>query len=182
MNASAVRSQSRQCAGTTDLSTHQITSLQSPFPSVFMFPDSSDLNVGYVYQVKVVDKNIATLTESSLFYLELAAHPAPAILDRQSTDMSLSKSDSAGLAVGLIVVIALLALGGWRLRRFLKNRSITKRRAGIRASIRHLVPQKPVEDAVELYKVSSQASWQFRGHNGEPPRQETPPHCLYSPI
>lgn len=137
-------------------------SLHFPFPSVFKYPDSSDLNADHVYQVKVVDKDNTTLTESPLFYLKPGMPPpasTPSILDSGSAKkQGLSTGASAGLAVGLFIVVVLLALGGWALRRFLKHRSDVKRRASIRSSIRHLVPvvdqqQSVAMNVAELHKI-----------------------------
>lgn len=153
------RNANSSCTGTTDLSTHQIMSFHFPFPSVFRFPDSSDLSIDYVYRVEVIDKNNATLTESSLFYLKPGMPPAstPTLLDSGGPkNQGLSPGTSAGLAVGLSFVIMLLSLGGWKLWRCLTNRSVVKRRASIRASIRHLVPlqQAVVMNGTELHKIT----------------------------
>lgn len=141
-------------------------SLHFPFPTVFRFPDSSDLNVDYMYRVDVVDKNNATLTESSLFYLRQGMPPAstPAMLDSGgSGKQDMSPGLLAGLAVGLFLVVVIsLALGGWKLRRFLKYRSMVKRRASVQASIRHFVPVVPQQailmNETELNRISGRPS------------------------
>lgn len=172
-------------------------SLHFPFPSVFRFPDRSDLNVDYVYRVEVVDKDNATLTESSLFYLKPGMPPAstPALLDSGgSKSQGLSPGTLAGLAVGLLFVIVLLALGGWKLWRFRQNRSVVKRRASIRASIRHLVPlqQAVVMNEIELHNITNRplsvqaaASPTYvcpvPGHDlAPPPRPPRPSSSIYS--
>lgn len=168
-------------------------SFHFPFPSVFRIPDSSDLNTDYVYRVEVVDKDNATLTESSPFYLKpgMPLASTPALLDSGGPkNQGLSTGTSAGLAVGLFFVIVSLALGGWKLWRFLKNRRVMKRRASIRASIRHLVPLQQavvINDKITDRPLSMQAAASPicvrsipRHDFASPPRPPRSPSSTYS--
>lgn len=128
--------------------------------------------------MNLVDKDNNTLRESPLFYLAPGTHSAPTLpcLDSSSsTNHGLSIGASAGLAVGLILVLLLLVLGGgWRLRHCLQHRSAVRKRASLRASIRHLVPQTPVMEASALYNIPGRAPSQACGHDGEPRGQKWP--------
>lgn len=145
---------------------------------MFTFPKSSDLNVSYVYQAKVVDENKSTLVESALFYLERGVYlaPTPCISDSSGSSQGLSIGASAGLTLGLILGVALLALGGRTLHRLFLQRSVVqRRRASVRASSRHLGRQESATQGLELQRMAGRVPLQADGQHGEPLPQQPPP-------